>query len=475
MNPLRYPESPVFYRDLERTYRSAVRASGVWIETADGSRWLDGCGGALTISIGHGRQEVVQAATRQLEDVAYVHGAQFTTDAMEEAAAALVAALPAGFRDAKVYLTPGGTEAVETAMKLARAYALAAGHPERSRIVSQRPGYHGNTLGALSVSGRDALREPYLPLLAEMPLVAAPWCPRCPLGLRYPACEVACAREVDRALDEAEGDVAAVLVEPVLGASAGGFAPPEDYLRAVRRCTRDRGLLLIADEVLSGCGRTGRFLAAAVVVVALVERLQQVRPGGQDLVVDGDGGAEPAEAPGFRPGETEHGDDLREVGVEIQLLPVAIRAGIGIVGTEVHHVAEPIAQHALRDAHAHVGADPPVDDADLVDGESVDGESAQVHEAAAMLNLVEPAGDVPGDLGHLEVAPLDVVEPQSRGPDVLQRALECLHVPGTQVDGEVVPGGKVAAAPCAGVADRGTADFRHRIQSRVVIHLAWPV
>ena len=262
MNPLRYPESPVFYRDLERTYRSAVRASGVWIETADGSRWLDGCGGALTISIGHGRQEVVQAATRQMEDVAYVHGAQFTTDAMEEAAAALVAALPAGFRDAKVYLTPGGTEAVETAMKLARAHAIAAGHPERSRIVSQRPGYHGNTLGALSVSGRDALREPYLPLLAEMPLVAAPWCPRCPLDLRYPACEVACAREVDRALDEAEGDVAAVLVEPVLGASAGGFAPPEDYLRAVRRCTRDRGLLLIADEVLSGCGRTGRFLAA---------------------------------------------------------------------------------------------------------------------------------------------------------------------------------------------------------------------
>ena len=259
---LRFPESPVFYRDLERTYRAAVRASGVWIEAADGTRWLDGCGGALTISVGHGRKEVAEAAARQLEDLAYVHGAQFTTDAMEEAAAALVAALPPGYRDAKVYLTPGGAEAVETAMKLARAHALATGRPERSRVVSQQPGYHGNTLGALSVSGRDALREPYLPLLADMPLVAAPWCPRCPLELRYPDCEVACAGEVDRALDDAGEDVAAVLVEPVLGASAGGFAPPEDYLRAVRRMTRDRDLLLIADEVLGGCGRTGRFLAS---------------------------------------------------------------------------------------------------------------------------------------------------------------------------------------------------------------------
>ena len=259
---LRFPDSPVFYRDLERTYRVAKRADGAWVEAEDGTRWLDACGGALTISVGHARPEVVRAAARQLGDVAYVHGGQFTTAAMEEAAAAVVAAMPSGYRDAKVYLTPGGAEAVETAMKLARAYAIATGHPERSRIVSQSPGYHGNTLGALSVSGREALREPYLPLLAEMPLVPAPWCQRCALGLRYPECEVACAGEVERALPGDGGDVAAVLLEPVLGASAGGFAPPEDYLRMVRRMTRERDLLLIADEVLGGCGRTGRFLAS---------------------------------------------------------------------------------------------------------------------------------------------------------------------------------------------------------------------
>ncbi len=257
----RYPDSSVFYRDLERAYRVAKRAAGAWIEADDGSRWLDACGGALTITVGHGRPEVVQAAADQLTDVAYVHGAQFTTAAMEEAAALLVDSLPPAYRDAKVYLTPGGAEAVETAIKLARAHALAIGRPERHRIISQSPGYHGNTLGALAVSGRDSLRTPYLPLLADMPLVAAPWCPRCPLGLRYPECEIACAAEVDRAVERTDGSAAAVLVEPVLGASAGGFAPPADYLRAVRRTTAEAGLLLIADEVLSGCGRTGRFLA----------------------------------------------------------------------------------------------------------------------------------------------------------------------------------------------------------------------
>ena len=261
MQPHRYPESSVFYRDLERTYRIATRATGAWIEAEDGTRWLDACGGALTISVGHGRREVVRAATRQLESAAYVHGAQFTTQAMEEAAAMLVDSLPPAYRDAKVYLTPGGAEAVETAIKLARTHAVAIGRPERRQIVSQRPGYHGNTLGALAVSGRDALRAPYLPLLAEMPLVAAPWCPRCPLNLHYPTCEVACAGEIEQAIEAAQGSIAAVLVEPVLGASAAGFAPPEDYLRSVRRTTAERGVLLIADEVLSGCGRTGRFLA----------------------------------------------------------------------------------------------------------------------------------------------------------------------------------------------------------------------
>lgn len=258
----RYPESAVFYRDLDRDYRLAARAEGVWIEAPDGARWLDGCGGALAVSVGHGRPEVARAAAGQFAEVAYVHGAQFTTRAMEEAAALLLRSLPPGYRDAKVYLTPGGAEAVETAIKLARAHAVATGHPERRRIVSQRPGYHGSTLGALAVSGRDALRAPYLPLLAEAALVAAPWCPRCPLGLTFPGCAVACAAEAVRALDDAGETVAAVLVEPILGASAGGFAPPEDYLRRLRDAAEERGLLLIADEVLTGCGRTGRFLAS---------------------------------------------------------------------------------------------------------------------------------------------------------------------------------------------------------------------
>lgn len=259
---LRYPESPVFYRDLRRAYRRAVRAEGVWIETGDGERWLDACGGALAVSVGHGRREVARAAARQLEAAAFVHGAQFSTAAMEEAAAALLDEMPPGYRDAKVYLTPGGAEAVETALKLARAYWIARGRPERSAVVAQTPGYHGSTLGALSVSGRERLRAPYEPLLAPVPFVPAPWCPRCPLDLAFPDCGVACADEAERRLDRVEGGAAALLVEPILGASAGGYAPPPDYLRRMRQLADERGALLIADEVLTGCGRTGRFLAS---------------------------------------------------------------------------------------------------------------------------------------------------------------------------------------------------------------------
>ena len=259
---LRYPESPVFYRDLRRKYRKAARTEGVWVETEDGDRFLDACGGALAVSVGHGRPEVVRAAARQLESAAFVHGSQFSTAAMEEAAARLLDSLPPGYRDAKVYLTPGGAEAVETAIKLARAYALTLGRPERRLVVAQTPGYHGNTLGALAVSGRERLRAPYEPLLLSAPFVPAPWCPRCPLGLDFPGCEVACAGEAETRLDGVGGEAAALLVEPILGASAGGFAPPEDYLRRLRRLADERGLLLIADEVLTGCGRTGRFLAS---------------------------------------------------------------------------------------------------------------------------------------------------------------------------------------------------------------------
>ena len=260
--PRRYPESPVFYRDLSRTYQLAGQAEGVWIEDGDGKRWLDACGGALAVSVGHGRAEVARAAARQLETIAFVHGTQFTTRAMEEAAAVIIESLPSGYRDAKVYLTPGGAESVETAIKLARAAAVAGGNPERRVILSQTPGYHGNTLGALATSGRPGLQAPYLPMLPEARLVAAPWCPRCPLGLAFPTCETACAGEAEAALESDGKQIAAVLVEPVLGASAGGFAPPEDYLRRIRQAASRCGIPLIADEVLTGCGRTGRFLAS---------------------------------------------------------------------------------------------------------------------------------------------------------------------------------------------------------------------
>ncbi len=374
-SPLRYPESPVFYRDLERDYRVAARAEGSWIETPDGSRWLDACGGALAISVGHGRREVARAAAAQLEAAAYVHGTQFTTLAMEDAAARLVRALPSGYRDAKVYLTPGGTEAVETAIKLARAHAVATDHPERFRVISQTPGYHGNTLGALAVSGRAALRTPYAPLLAEMPLVPAPWCPRCPLQRTFPGCEVACADEVQRLLDESGETVAAILVEPILGASAGGFAPPEEYLRRLRRTADERGLLLIADEVLTGCGRTGRFLASEYAGVAA------------DLVVLGKGLTS-----GFLPG------------------------GAVVAKAEVVEAAAPVFRHGFTFSHHPVAAAVVGEVLRLIEEEKLVGRAAALEED--MQNALRPlAGLAPveGVWGRGLLAGVALRPPESGG------------------------------------------------------------
>ena len=147
--------------------------------------------------------------------------------------------------------------------------------------------------------------------------------------------------------------------------------------------------------------------------------------------------------------------------MEIQLLPVAVGACVGVLVAEVHHVAQAVTEHALRDPDAHVGADAPEDDADLVFGPSPDGKAAQEDEAPPVLDLVEPRSDVSGNLGHIEVAALDVVQSQAFGPNPRQGALEGLDVAGGEVDREIVEGVEVAAAPRACVFDRSATDVHH--------------
>jgi adenosylmethionine-8-amino-7-oxononanoate aminotransferase len=167
---------------------------------------------------------------------------------------------PANFHDGgRVYFTSGGSEATETAIKLARQYFLERGDTKRFRVVSRRQSYHGSTLGAMSVSGNVARRAPYQPLLAEWGHIAPCFCYHCPFEMTFPECGLACAEDLGLYLEQNDGDsVAAFIFEPVVGATLGAAVPPPGYVARIAEICRDRGILLIADEIMSGMGRTGK-------------------------------------------------------------------------------------------------------------------------------------------------------------------------------------------------------------------------
>jgi adenosylmethionine-8-amino-7-oxononanoate aminotransferase len=260
----------LFPRSFRKIYPQAVRGEGCYIYTADGRRYLDAAGGAAVVTIGHGVKSVADAMARQAAELAYVHSSQFETPVAAELAERLLEMAPKGFAGGRVYLTSGGSEATETALKICRQYFLERGEKQRFRVVSRRQSYHGATLGALTVSGNVRRREPFAPLLREWGHIDPCYCYRCPLGLTYPDCKVACADELEKLLsgDEtgtgaagAAGSVAGFIVEPVSGATLGAVSPPDGYLQRIAEICRQHGILLIADEVLTGMGRTGKNFA----------------------------------------------------------------------------------------------------------------------------------------------------------------------------------------------------------------------
>jgi adenosylmethionine-8-amino-7-oxononanoate aminotransferase len=256
-----FPSSFVFHRTLGRELPAIARGEGAWLWDTEGKRYLDGAGGAVVVNVGHGRREIADAMAAQAGAAAYVHGTQFTSDVLEEYARRLAAHAPGDCH--RLYLVSGGSEANETAVKLARAYQLAVGAPRRHKVVRRSVSYHGNTLAALGLSGRPNLQAPYRPLLAATPEAAAPFCHHCPLGRTFPECAVACADDLEATLErEGPDTVAAFLAEPILGASAGAAVPPDEYARRVRDICDRHGILLVADEVMTGFGRTGRFFAS---------------------------------------------------------------------------------------------------------------------------------------------------------------------------------------------------------------------
>lgn len=248
-----------FPRYFGKSYPRAVRGEGCYLFDAEGKKYLDAAGGAAVVTIGHGVAAIGEAMAAQARRLAFAHTSQFLTEEAERLAARLRELAPANFREGRVFFTSGGSEAIETAIKLCRQYWLERGQPRRTRIVSRWQSYHGATLGALALSGNVKRREPYAPLLPEWGHIAPCYCYRCPLGLTYPTCDVACADELEKFIASVGPDtVAGFIAEPVVGATLGAVVPPDGYWQRLAEICRRHGLLLIADEVMTGMGRTGK-------------------------------------------------------------------------------------------------------------------------------------------------------------------------------------------------------------------------
>jgi adenosylmethionine-8-amino-7-oxononanoate aminotransferase len=212
------------------------------------------------VNVGHGEREVIDAIEAQLERTQYVHGTMFTTGALERYADDVASLLP--LDDARLYPVSGGSEGVETALKLARAYHLARGEPSRFVVIARRSAYHGNTLGALDASGKEPLRKPYTPWLGRFLHAPAAYEYRCENPTHPDGCGAWHAGELERMIAQAsERSVAAFIAEPVAGATLGAAVPCEDYWPSVVEVCRRHGVLVIADEVMTGMGRTGRWFA----------------------------------------------------------------------------------------------------------------------------------------------------------------------------------------------------------------------
>jgi adenosylmethionine-8-amino-7-oxononanoate aminotransferase len=244
--------SNVFYRKYDHALPTIVRGDGIYLYDGAGKRYLDACGGAMVCSIGHGVAEVADALADQARTIAYVNGTAFTNEPVEALAALLVSKAPAGLD--RVYFLNSGSEAVEAALKLARQYHVERGEPERRVVIAQTPGYHGNTLFALSASARAHYRTMFGPWLTDVVMIDAPYPYRS--ANREPATGAALERAIAHA---GPGNVAAFIAEPIGGSSTGASVPPPGYFANVREICDRYGVIFICDEVLTGAGRTGTF------------------------------------------------------------------------------------------------------------------------------------------------------------------------------------------------------------------------
>ncbi|MBS1253677.1 MAG: Putrescine--pyruvate aminotransferase [Anaerolineales bacterium] len=252
--------SHVLYRKQKHPKPTISHGEGVYLWDTAGKRYIDASGGAVVVNVGHGVQEIADAIGEQAAQVGFAHGTMFTSRPLEELADHLAERLP--IPDARMFFMTSGSEANETAIKLARQTQIARGEPSRYKVIGRWGSYHGATLGTLAITGKPSMRRHYAPMFTDMPHIPPVYCYRCPFGLTYPECGLRCAGALeDEIKRQGPKTVAAFIAEPISGATLGAVVPPGEYWPRIREICDKYGVLLIADEVMTGMGRTGAWFA----------------------------------------------------------------------------------------------------------------------------------------------------------------------------------------------------------------------
>jgi len=251
----------IIHRSMNTAMPVAKSGRGAYLYDENGKEYLDASGGAAVSCLGHGHRAPIEAIQKQVESLAYVHSGFFTSQPAEQLADKLVALCPEAFGG--VILVAGGSEAIESAMKLARQYFVESGESSRKYFVSRKQSFHGNTIGALSVGNHEGRKLPYNPILLPSHAVS----PCYPYRDQLPQeseeqYAMRLAKELEQKLLELGSENVIGFVAETVGGATGGVLPPvKGYLRNIRQVCDDYGILLILDEVMCGCGRTGTFFS----------------------------------------------------------------------------------------------------------------------------------------------------------------------------------------------------------------------
>ena len=257
---------PFTNRALDPMPLQVARAEGVYLHTKDGRRITDAISSWWVNLHGHANPRIANAIAKQAAKLEHVILAGFTHEAAEELCERLKKWLPEGLDH--LFFSDDGSTAVEVALKLAVQYFANLERPEKCEIVALEHGYHGDTAGAMSVSDESPFTAPFASMRYPVHRVHAAYCYRCPVGLKRESCQIECVRRLEQVLDERSGRIAAVIVEPLLQGAGGMIVHPVEFLQQVRALCTKHDVLLIADEVLTGFGRTGKMFACGLANVA---------------------------------------------------------------------------------------------------------------------------------------------------------------------------------------------------------------